>query len=357
MLFRSLADEPTGELDHANALLVYDAIAELTHSQGCTTVIVSHDPESAAIADRVVKIRDGRVSEEWARESGSEDAIVVGRGGWLRLPEEFLLRAGIRSRAVARLEKNAIIVTAAEPPVISGAVELRGPEPLTPPARVVAEVRGLTRRFAAATALEGLDASFSSGRLTAVTGPSGSGKTTLLHLLAGLDLPSSGEVFVLGRRIDELDRDERARLRAAHVGFVGQQPGLVPFLSAKENVQLGLALRGLVASSRADEMLAAVGLSERAAQRLSRLSTGERARVAIARALAARPALLLVDEPTSRLDQANAVAVAALLARLAREHDTAVVCATHDPVVIDQTDEQLALSAPLPTLEQVALDV
>jgi len=357
-----LADEPTGELDHANALLIYDAIAELTRAQRCTTVIVSHDPESASIADRVVRIRDGRVSEEWAREQGGEDAIVVGRGGWLRLPEEFLSRAGIHTRAVARLEDDAIVVTA-----------LQGPGPRTSPGwdrsadlvpglrRTVAEVRAVTRRFAAATALEGLDASFSSGRLTAVTGPSGSGKTTLLHLLAGLDLPSSGEVFVLGRRIDELDREARAALRAMHIGFVGQQPGLVPFLSARENVQLGLALRlsgsePQATTGRADEVLDAVGLSERGGQRLSRLSTGERARVAIARALAPRPALLLVDEPTSRLDQANAIAVAALLAKLAREHETAVVCATHDPLVIDQADDQLALSTPLAPLEEMALD-
>src|SRR5207244_7701581 len=114
-----LADEPTGELDHANALLIYDAIAELTRAQRCTTVIVSHDPESASIADRVVRIRDGRVREEWAR-GGGEDAIVVGRGGWLRLPEEFLHRAGIRTRAVARLEDHAIVVTAAEPWVKAG---------------------------------------------------------------------------------------------------------------------------------------------------------------------------------------------------------------------------------------------
>ncbi|MDX6410718.1 MAG: putative transport system ATP-binding protein, partial [Gaiellaceae bacterium] len=106
----------------------------------------------------------------------------------------------------------------------------------------------------------------------------------------------------------------------------------------------------------ATEVLAAVGLSERADQRLSRLSTGERARVAIARALAPSPALVLVDEPTSRLDQANAVAVAALLARLAQEHDTAVVCATHDPVVIDQADVRLELSAPLPAPVRVAVD-
>jgi ABC-type lipoprotein export system ATPase subunit len=362
-----LADEPTGELDHANALLVYEAIAELTRAHGCTTVIVSHDPESATIADRVVRIRDGRVSEEWARESGGEDAIVVGRGGWLRLPEELLNRAGIRTHAVARLEDNAIVVTGTDRAVPDSPVEVRGSEPLSHSGRLVAEVRGLTRRFAATTALDGLDASFSAGRLTAVTGPSGSGKTTLLHLLAGLDLPSSGEVFVLGRRIDELSRDERAVLRAAAVGFVGQQPGLVPFLSAKENVELGLALRvsnselqarfGIAASSRADELLAAVGLTERASQRLARLSTGERARVAIARALAPQPKLLLVDEPTSRLDQANAVAVTALLAQIAREHDTAVVCATHDPLVIDQADDRLELSARLPTLEEVALEV
>jgi ABC-type lipoprotein export system ATPase subunit len=220
---------------------------------------------------------------------------------------------------------------------------------------VVAEVRGLVRRFAATTALDGLDATFASGRLTAVTGPSGSGKTTLLHLLAGLDLPSAGEVVVLGTRVHTLDRDARAVLRARDVGFVGQQPGLVPFLSARENVELALELRGV--DGGATEALDAVGLSERAEQRLSRLSTGERARVAIARALAVRPALLLVDEPTSRLDQANALAVAALLARLSREHDTAVVCATHDPVVIDQADARLELAARLPAPAEVDADV
>jgi ABC-type lipoprotein export system ATPase subunit len=350
-----LADEPTGELDHANAQLVYDAIAELSRAHGCTTVVVSHDGESAAIADRVVRIRDGRVSEEWSRGEAAEDAIVVGRGGWLRLPEELLLRAGITARATARLEDDAIVVTSAEG---QAAPRLSGLQPLSLPgdARVVAEVRGLTRRFAATTALDGLDATFESGRLTAVTGPSGSGKTTLLHLLAGLDLPTSGEIEVLGTRVDALDRDGRAVLRARHIGFVGQQPGLVPFLSARENVELALELRG-IHDGRALEMLAAVGLSERADQRLSRLSTGERARVAIARALAPRPALLLVDEPTSRLDQANALAVAALLAQLAREQDTAVVCATHDPVVIDQADVRIELAAGLALIQEMSLDL
>ena len=203
------------------------------------------------------------MSEEWARDGGEEDAIVVGRGGWLRLPEELLHRAGIQSRAVARLEDDAIVVTSPEPILPSGVVGLSGSEPqsLRGEGRVVAEVRGLGRRFAATTAIDRLDATFTSGGLTAVTGPSGSGKTTLLHLLAGLDLPTAGEVVVLGTRVDALDRDARAALRAREIGFVGQQPGLVPFLSARENVELALALRDLPTDDdRAGEVLAAVGL-------------------------------------------------------------------------------------------------
>ena len=116
----------------------------------------------------------------------------------------------------------------------------------------------------------------------------------------------------------------------------------MPALSALENVELALALRGLP-SEPAREMLVAVGLEDRAEQRVSRLSTGERGRVAIARALAARPELLLADEPTSRLDQANAIAVGMLFVRLAREFGAAVVCATHDPLLIEQADERLVL--------------
>src|SRR5439155_26646724 len=136
------AAEPTGEAEAANADLVYAAIGDLVASHGCTTVIVSHDPESATIADRVVRIRDGRVSEESTREAGGEGAIVVGRGGWLRLPEEFLRRAGIRSRATARLDEDAIIVRSAE--AVAAPVERDERVELDAEARprdVVAEVR------------------------------------------------------------------------------------------------------------------------------------------------------------------------------------------------------------------------
>jgi len=190
--------------------------------------------------------------------------------------------------------------------------------------------------------LEELDMTFASSTLTVVTGPSGSGKTTLLHVLAGLELPDAGEVNVRGTDIARLDRTGRAEFRRDHIGYVGQQPGLVPTLSALENVELALALRNLPPAA-AREALVAVGLEDRIEQRLSRLSTGERGRVAIARALAPRPELLLADEPTSRLDQANAIAVGTLFVRLARDFGAAVVCATHDPLLIEQADETLSL--------------
>ena len=109
-----LADEPTGELDAGNARLVYETIAELARDDGTTTLIVSHDPESASIADRIVRVRDGRVSEEAALADGQDEAIVVGRGGWVRLSEELLRRTGIRAHATARLHEDGILLEVGE---------------------------------------------------------------------------------------------------------------------------------------------------------------------------------------------------------------------------------------------------
>ena len=346
-----LADEPTGELDAASARLVYGAIADLAREAGTTTVVVSHDPESASVADRIVRVRDGRVSEEAALADGGDEAIVVGRGGWLRLSEELLRRTGIHSRATARLHEDGIVI-AAQPGTGTAPADPAEPDELPPAAGggLVAQLRAVTRTYgkgaSAATALLELDAAFDAGKLTAVTGPSGSGKTTLLHLLAGTDLPTAGEVAVLGETISALDRDERARLRARHIALVSQEAGLVPFLTAAENVQLGLALRGLEveeAGARAAESLATVALAGVGERRVADLSAGQRERVAVARAVAARPRLLLADEPTARLDQANALAVARLLLTLARETGAAVVCATHDPLLIEQADDRLDL--------------
>jgi putative ABC transport system ATP-binding protein len=210
-------------------------------------------------------------------------------------------------------------------------------------------LEGVTFGFTREPVLREVSMTVGAGAFTGVVGPSGSGKTTLLHLLAALDVPDAGEVLVLGTDVGRLDRAARAAFRRDHVALVGQQPGLIPFLSACENVELALALRAVPpgeARARALETLATVGLGERTEQRVGRLSSGERARVAIARVLAPFPDLLLADEPTSRLDQANALAVAELLARLPREQGTTVVCATHDPLVIDYAEEELALAAP-----------
>jgi energy-coupling factor transport system ATP-binding protein len=344
-----LADEPTGELDAATADQVYATLAELVREHGCTTVIVSHDPESTRIADRIVRIRDGRVSEEWARDGSESDTIVVGRGGWLRLPEELLLRAGIGTHATARLATGSVVVEAAAGGEVAGPVPGTDvPGTAAQPAaggRVVATARGLRKRFGSTVVLDGLDATFQGGLLHAVTGPSGSGKTTLLHLLAGLELPDDGVIEVDGTELTSLDRSARAGLRRAKIAYVGQQVGLIPHLSALENVELSLAVRGIDDRRAALAALDSVRLAERATQRVARLSQGERARTAIARALAARPALLLADEPTSRLDGANAVAVAVLLGQLARTTRAAVVCATHDPLVIEQADQRVALTS------------
>jgi ABC-type lipoprotein export system ATPase subunit len=340
-----LADEPTGELDAASARLVYDTIGELVRTERCTAVIVSHDPESASIADRIVRIRDGRVSEEAGGMIG-EEAIVVGKGGWLRLPEELLRRSGIRSHASARLAGSDIVVSSAEgavaEPAAGAEARLEAPHSRESVVRLWKLTKSYGRGETKRIVLDGIDADFPASTVTVVTGPSGSGKTTLLHLVAGLELPDEGEIQVFGTGVAALDRAGRARFRRDHVGFVGQQPGLVAVLSATENVELALALRGLPPEG-AREALVAVGLEDRAEQRVGRLSTGERGRVAIARALAPRPELLLADEPTSRLDQANALAVGALFVQLARAFGAAVVCATHDPLLIEQADAKLVL--------------
>jgi ABC-type lipoprotein export system ATPase subunit len=347
-----LADEPTGELDEASARLVYGAIAELVREHDCTALIVSHDPASTMIADRTVRVRDGRVSEE-SGSSASEELVVVGRGGWLRIPEELLHRAGIGPHARADLDNGNIVLSAAGRASVDVVATPRPAAPSVTPADGVVELRRVEKTYgqgrAAVHALAGLTVSFEPGCFHTVTGPSGSGKTTLLQLIGGLELPTSGEVELLGRIVSSLDREERARFRREHVGVVSQQAGLIPGLSARENVELALAVRssGERASERATEALAAAGLGERVEQRVSRLSSGEQARVAIARAVATRPALLLVDEPTARLDQGNALALASLFRRLAGSGVT-VICATHDPLVIEQADNEFALARRAP---------
>jgi putative ABC transport system ATP-binding protein len=274
----------------------------------------------------------------------------VGRGGWIRLPEEYLRRSRIVTRAQARIEGDEIVI-AGDEAVPSPEGDAR-PATRRPRARAapVAELRAVSKRFDSGRrtteVFAGFSARLNEGRFTAVTGPSGSGKSTLLNLVAGLEVPTEGEVVVLGEALSSLDRTARADLRRTRLGVIAQDARLVPFLSARENVVLALAARGFDeadAGAAADEALTSVGLAELAGQRAARLSLGERQRVAIARAVAGAPKLLLADEPTARLDAANAQQVGALLARLVEERQTTIVCATHDPLVIEHADDELAL--------------
>ena len=169
------------------------------------------------------------------------------------------------------------------------------------------------------------------GEFVAIVGPSGSGKTTLLGLLAGLDTPSRGSVHLDGTDITALDEDARARLRGAKVGFVFQSFQLIPTLTAIENVQVPLELRGENhVTERASDVLRRVGLGDRLEHFPMQLSGGEQQRVAIARAFANRPRILFADEPTGNLDSDTGARIVELLESLNRESQSTVVLVTHD---------------------------
>jgi putative ABC transport system ATP-binding protein len=187
-------------------------------------------------------------------------------------------------------------------------------------------------------ALEGVDLALGPGEFACLSGPSGSGKSTLLNLAGGLDLPSEGEVFVDGVSLGSMTESARARLRLEKVGFVFQAYNLIPVLSARENVEFILQVRGVGARERAgrgSEVLREVGLEGLEGRRPGELSGGQQQRVAVARAIASRPSLVLADEPTANLDSASAESLMRLLSRINREHKTTFLFSTHDPLVMD----------------------
>jgi putative ABC transport system ATP-binding protein len=184
--------------------------------------------------------------------------------------------------------------------------------------------------------------------VTAVAGASGSGKTTLLRLVAGLDRPDSGAILLDAHDLAADDEEALAALRRGRIGYLAQEPTPVGFLSAEENIVLALRSRGWdesEARAQATDVLTRVGLAERARQRAGRLSAGEAQRLALARALASARGLLIVDEPTSRLDEANATMTAELLRTAARQDGQTVLCATHDERLLALADEVVDLTA------------
>jgi len=206
----------------------------------------------------------------------------------------------------------------------------------------VTKIDNVTRVFKAGKvethALQGVTLSIQSGEFTALVGPSGSGKTTLLQLIGCLDQPSSGQVFINGKEVSKLNRNQRADIRRGTIGFIFQFFALIPTLTAYENVELPLLLTGQGASERrvrVTQLLESVDLTDRAHHRPDQLSGGQQQRVAIARALATKPALILADEPTANLDTPNGKQVMETMVRLNQETGVTFVFATHDPRVIE----------------------
>jgi ABC-type lipoprotein export system ATPase subunit len=324
-----LADEPTGELDRTSADVVYDLLVALATRTGATLLVVSHDPGAARIADRVVHVRDGRVSEE-------DGALVIDDRGWLRLPGDLRHRLG---HTVMAADEAGVVVlrpagdvfeSVAAAPMVAGAFA---------PGPTVAALADVSH----AHVPRSVTLEVAGGELTVLCGRSGSGKTTVLRTLAGLEVPAAGTVTVAGQPV-AADRTARALQRRSTVAFAMQGGGLAEALDAEANVALGRSLRGLEpAPERAAELFAALHLQPVLGRPVRDLSGGERQRVAIARALGADVRLVLLDEPTSQLDEANAERVAALL-RAEAAAGTAIVCATHDPVLIDAAERVVEIT-------------
>jgi putative ABC transport system ATP-binding protein len=196
------------------------------------------------------------------------------------------------------------------------------------------------------TIVRGATFSVAAGETVAIVGASGSGKSTLLGLLAGLDVPSSGKVWVDGEDLFALDEDGRARLRGRLVGFVFQSFQLLPALTALENVMLPLELAGAPdAEARARRVLGEVGLGERLGHYPRQLSGGEQQRVAVARAFATEPKLLFADEPTGNLDSATGAQVIDLIFGMNREHGTTLLLVTHDAKLADRCSRRITIDA------------
>jgi len=211
-------------------------------------------------------------------------------------------------------------------------------------------VRGVTRIFhqgpVEVHALRGVDLDIAVGEFCGLAGPSGSGKTTLLNIIGGLDRPTAGWVDVAGHRVTDLDRGDAAEFRLDHVGFIFQAYNLVPVLSAFENAEFTLLLRGVPAGERraiVEPLLARVGLVDEADRKPHELSGGQQQRVAVVRALATSPDIVLADEPTANLDSATSEGLLDMMAELNRDLGTTFLFSSHDPVVIDRVQRLIRL--------------
>jgi peptide/nickel transport system ATP-binding protein len=369
-----LADEPTGQLDSQGASRLFDALHDLNNVYNTTIIVVTHDPQIAARVDRVIGIRDGRTSTEIRRERGQdgrgdeEEWVILDQVGRMQLPQVYVDTLQMRGRVKVRLESDHVSVwpgrlVADETgrPEPEAAEETAGlklwrpdrafcfPEPdksETQQERPLAvETHGLWRIFRVGAeeiqAIRHVRLEIPAGVLAVVKGRSGSGKTTLLNLIGGLDEPTRGVILIDGQNLSEMPEKYRIELRRKHLSFVFQTFGLMPFLSARENIEAPLRLlrvSGRERKERTDAVLDLVGLTDRAHHRTFELSGGQQQRVAVARALVGQPALILADEPTGQLDTVTGSNIIALLRQVAKQTGITVVVASHDPKAEEAAD-------------------
>jgi putative ABC transport system ATP-binding protein len=353
-----LADEPTAEVDRAGAERVVQALADARREFGATVIMATHDLVAAAEADVVYRLVDGRLRAHGSR--GQVDGA-----GRLTLSHEAVRTVGTSEVEIAIEDGELRIrrLDSVEPPVESRLPTLTDEEPLgtliwsrervegRPGARVVGSGKehllladNVSRTYARGggdtAALRGVSVRLGAGQLVVLMGPSGSGKSTLLGILAGLDRPDEGRVSWAGRPLDEISEEESAGLRATWLGMVFQALGLLPSLSAQENIVLPLLLAGVSAGSArqlADDWLRRLGLGDRIGHRINELSVGQQQRVAVARALAAGPTAVLADEPTAEVDAEAAAVILGTLHEVTRRGG-GVLVATHDPRVLERAD-------------------
>jgi ABC-type lipoprotein export system ATPase subunit len=342
-----LADEPTGELDAESADSVYDLLGEAVRDFEATLILVTHDRRASRIADRVVRIRDGRLSEEWSPDAPHDETLVVDDRGWVRLPEPLRRASGAGEGVRAASEEGRIVLhglgpidSAAEAPPAPAASPLRigsgGSEP-------VARLKAVRVAYGSRVVLDSYDLDVPPGELTVIRGRSGSGKSTILRILLGLADPDEGTVLLGGTELAQLDRTARADQRKAMVAVSGQGAALAEPLDVEENLALARTARGLEPDPAVvAETIEALGLHPLRGRAVRLLSGGERQRVAVARSLVVERPLVVLDEPTSQQDEVHAELVAAVLAGTAAR-GVAVLCATHDPVLVNAAGSVVTL--------------
>lgn len=363
-----LADEPTGQLDSKGASQVFEALRQINQVFNTTIIIVTHDPKVAARVDRIIGIRDGRTSTEIRRTRNLRDGsfqenewVILDKTGRLQLPQVYVDSLLMQGRVKVRLEEDHVSVwpekRGASMPGSSAAlrewrpiakIDLSGSfsdQSTRNGARLAVTSNDLWRTFESGSeqihAVRNANLAIPRGVMALIKGRSGSGKTTLLNLIGGLDKPSRGTIIVDGENLVNLSSSDRIEFRRQKVGFIFQSFGLMPFLSARENIEAPLRLVNTPSQerdTRTSGALNLVGLIDRAEHRVHELSGGEQQRVAIARALVGLPHLILADEPTGQLDTVTGSNIIALLREISQKTGITIIIASHDPKVEEAVD-------------------